>query len=169
MKEREIEFARLTAETDKMSMKSACDVRLELLTKEKEALVIQAEELKDMVQKLKDDIALEKIKFQSDPEKENLKQRIKELELDQETKAKLREESQALYEKVQTLNAKVNMLVTENHNLKEGQRKVIEDASKNEPQPRLYFSDQKTSQSRERQIELITLQSIQATATALDG
>ena len=73
MKEREIEFARLTAETDKMSMKSACDVRLELLTKEKEALVIQAEELKDMVQKLKDDIALEKIKFQSDPEKENLK------------------------------------------------------------------------------------------------
>ena len=40
MKEREIEFARLTAETDKMSMKSACDVRLELLTKEKEAVMI---------------------------------------------------------------------------------------------------------------------------------
>ena len=73
MKEREIEFARLTAETDKMSMKSACDVRLELLIKEKEALVIQSEEYKDMVQKLKDDIALEKIKFQSDPEKEKLR------------------------------------------------------------------------------------------------
>lgn len=40
MKEREIEFARLTAETDKMSMKSACDVRIELLTKEKEAVVL---------------------------------------------------------------------------------------------------------------------------------
>lgn len=73
MKEREIEFARLTAETEKMSMKSACDVRLEILIKEKEALVIQSEEYKDMVQKLKDDIALEKIKFQSDPEKEKLR------------------------------------------------------------------------------------------------
>ena len=73
MKEREIEFARLTAETDKMSMKSVCDVRLELLIKEKEALVIQSEEYKDMVQKLKDDITLEKIKFQSDPEKEKLR------------------------------------------------------------------------------------------------
>ena len=73
MKEREIEFARLTAETEKMSLKRACDVRLEILIKEKEALVIQSEEYKDMVQKLKDDIALEKIKFQSDPEKEKLR------------------------------------------------------------------------------------------------
>ena len=40
MKEREIEFARLAAETDKMSMKSACEVRIELLSKEKEALML---------------------------------------------------------------------------------------------------------------------------------
>ena len=40
MKEREIEFARLAAETDKMSMKSACEVRIELLAKEKEALIL---------------------------------------------------------------------------------------------------------------------------------
>ena len=40
MKEREIEFARLAAETDKMSMKSACDVRIELLAREKEALIL---------------------------------------------------------------------------------------------------------------------------------
>ena len=73
MKEREIEFARLTAETDKMSMKSACDVRIELLTKEKEAVILQSEELKDMLQKLKDDMALERIKIQSDPEKQLLK------------------------------------------------------------------------------------------------
>ena len=38
MKEREIDFARLTAQTDKMSVKSACDVRIEVLLREASVL-----------------------------------------------------------------------------------------------------------------------------------
>ena len=70
MKEREIEFARLAAETDKMSMKSSCEVKIELLVKEKEALILQLEEFKDIIQRQKDDIAIEKIRNKTDPEKE---------------------------------------------------------------------------------------------------
>ena len=82
MKEREIEFARLAAETDKMSTKSACEVRIELLVKEKEALILQMEEFKDIIQRQKDDMALEKIRHETDPEKESLKQQLKVLEQD---------------------------------------------------------------------------------------
>ena len=38
MKEREIDFARLTAQTDKMSVKSACDVQIEVLMREASVL-----------------------------------------------------------------------------------------------------------------------------------
>ena len=65
-------------------------------------------------------MALEKIRHETDPEKESLKQQLKVLEQDQDTKESLREENQALYEKIQTLNAKINIVVTENTNLKEG-------------------------------------------------
>ena len=47
MKDREIDFARLTAQTEKMSVKSACDVRIEILIKEKEVLMQEIEEFKD--------------------------------------------------------------------------------------------------------------------------
>lgn len=54
MKDREIDFARLTAQTEKMSMKSACDVRLEILVKEKEVLCDEVEAYKDQISKYKD-------------------------------------------------------------------------------------------------------------------
>ena len=82
MKEREIEFARLAAETDKMSMKSACEVRIEMLVKEKEALILQMEQFKDIIQRQKDDMALEKIRYATDPEKESLRQQLRVLEQD---------------------------------------------------------------------------------------
>ena len=47
MKDREIDFARLTAQTERMSLKSACDVRIEILQKEKEVLCAEIEDLKD--------------------------------------------------------------------------------------------------------------------------
>eukprot|EP00353_Schmidingerella_taraikaensis_P000826 CAMPEP_0185594950 /NCGR_PEP_ID=MMETSP0434-20130131/76720_1 /TAXON_ID=626734 ORGANISM="Favella taraikaensis, Strain Fe Narragansett Bay" /NCGR_SAMPLE_ID=MMETSP0434 /ASSEMBLY_ACC=CAM_ASM_000379 /LENGTH=47 /DNA_ID= /DNA_START= /DNA_END= /DNA_ORIENTATION= len=47
MKEREIDFARLTAQTEKMSIKSTCDVRIEILIKEKEVLCEEIEAYKD--------------------------------------------------------------------------------------------------------------------------
>ncbi len=47
MKDREIDFARLTAQTEKMSVKSACDVRLEIQIKEKEVLCDEIESYKD--------------------------------------------------------------------------------------------------------------------------
>ena len=159
MKEREIEFARLAAETDKMSMKSACEVRIELLVKEKEALILQMEEFKDIIQRQKDDMALEKIRHETDPEKESLKQQLKVLEQDQDTKESLREENQALYEKIQTLNAKINIVVTENTNLKEGQKKAIEEASKDRPDTTLFFKDEQPA-TRETQIDQITFKSI---------
>lgn len=56
MKDREIEFARLTAQTERMSIKSACDVRLEILEKEKEVLCHEIEDYKDHVAKLNEDI-----------------------------------------------------------------------------------------------------------------
>ena len=43
MKDREIDFARLTAQTDKMSVKSAYDVRLEIISKEKDVLIGEIE------------------------------------------------------------------------------------------------------------------------------
>lgn len=47
------------------------------------------------------------------------------LQSDLESKQKLRDENQAFYEKMQTLSAKINILVTENYNLKEGQLQAI--------------------------------------------
>ena len=47
MKDREIDFARLTAQTEKMSVKSSCDVRLEIIAKEKEVLIDEIEGYKD--------------------------------------------------------------------------------------------------------------------------
>ena len=46
-----------------------------------------------------------------------------------------------MYEKMQTLNAKINILITENHNLKEGQKKAIEEANKHKPGPALFFKE----------------------------
>ncbi len=51
------------------------------------------EEFKDIIQRQTDSIALEKIKNETDPEKESLRQQIKVMELDQDTKEKLREEN----------------------------------------------------------------------------
>ena len=47
IKEREIDFARLTAQSDKMSIKSACDVRIEVLTREREQFICQMESYKN--------------------------------------------------------------------------------------------------------------------------
>ena len=49
-----------------------------------------------------------------------MSKKVIELQADQDSKQKLRDDNQALYEKLQTLNAKINLLVTENHNLREG-------------------------------------------------
>ena len=47
-----------------------------------------------------------------------------------------------MFEKVQTLNAKINMLVTENHTLKEGQLETIAAAAENrKPVPKLFFKE----------------------------
>ena len=73
MKDREIDFARLTAQTEKMSMKSACDVRLEILVKEKEVLCDEVEAYKDQISKYKDAVQLLKIEKENDPEKESLR------------------------------------------------------------------------------------------------
>ena len=67
-----------------------------------------------------------------------------------------------MYEKMQTLSAKINMLITENHNLKEGQKKAIEEANKHKPEPALFFKDEQAAQSREMQVEQITFKTIQA-------
>ena len=75
---------------------------------------------KDHISKLNDDIQLLKVANETDPEKEDLRKQVIDLQSDSDTKHKLREENLALFEKVQTLNAKINMVVTENHNLKEG-------------------------------------------------
>lgn len=56
-----------------------------------------------------------------------------------ESKDKLRDENQALYEKIQTLTAKINLLVTENYNLKEGQMQAIAAAGTNRNKPSLFF------------------------------
>ena len=61
----------------------------------------------------------------ADPEKEALRQQVISLQSDLESKQKLRDENQAFYEKMQTLSAKINILVTENYNLKEGQLQAI--------------------------------------------
>ena len=74
MKDREIDFARLTAQTEKMSVKSVCDVRIEILIKEKEVLCDEIESYKDQFSKLKDDIQILKIEKENDPEKETLRQ-----------------------------------------------------------------------------------------------
>ena len=56
-----------------------------------------------------------------------------------ESKEKLRDENQALYEKIQTLTAKINLLVTENYNLKEGQMQAIAAAGSARNKPSLFF------------------------------
>ena len=56
-----------------------------------------------------------------------------------ESKDKLRDENQALYEKIQTLTAKINLLVTENYNLKEGQMQAIAAAGTTRSKPSLFF------------------------------
>ena len=56
-----------------------------------------------------------------------------------ESKDKLRDENQALYEKIQTLTAKINLLVTENYNLKEGQMQAIAAAGTTRNKPSLFF------------------------------
>ena len=86
MKDREIDFARLTAQTEKMSVKSACDVRIEILIKEKEVLVEEIEGYKDKLVKAQDEIKLAKIEKETDPEKELLRQEIQGLQADQESK-----------------------------------------------------------------------------------
>ena len=142
MKDREIDFARLTAQTEKMSVKSACDVRIEILIKEKEVLVEEIEGYKDKLVKAQDEVKLAKIEKETDPEKELLRQEIQKLQADQESKQKLRDENLAMFEKVQTLNAKINMLVTENHTLKEGQLEAIAAAAENrKPVPKLFFKE----------------------------
>ena len=73
MKDREIDFARLTAQTEKMSVKSACDVRIEILIKEKEVLVEEIEGYKDKLVKAQDEVKLVKIEKETDPEKELLR------------------------------------------------------------------------------------------------
>ena len=74
MKDREIDFARLTAQTDKMSVKSAYDVRLEIITKEKDVLIGEIESYKDQMARLGDEVQLLKVQQETDPEKEALRQ-----------------------------------------------------------------------------------------------
>ena len=93
MKDREIDFARLTAQTEKMSVKSACDVRIEILSKEKDVLCEEIETFKDQVAGLSDHIQLLKIEKETDPEKEALRQQIISLESENESKKKLRDEN----------------------------------------------------------------------------
>ena len=69
MKDREIDFARLTAQTEKMSVKSACDVRIEILMKDKEVLIDEIEGYKDKIARMQDDLQLAKIEKETDPEK----------------------------------------------------------------------------------------------------
>ena len=73
MKDREIDFARLTAQTEKMSVKSACDVRIEILMKDKEVLIDEIEGYKDKIARMQDDLQLAKIEKETDPEKEALR------------------------------------------------------------------------------------------------
>ena len=73
MKDREIDFARLTAQTEKMSVKSACDVRIEILMKDKEVLIDEIEGFKDKIARMQDDLQLAKIEKETDPEKEALR------------------------------------------------------------------------------------------------
>ena len=54
-------------------MKSACDVRLEILVKEKEVLCDEVEAYKDQISKYKDAVQLLKIEKENDPEKESLR------------------------------------------------------------------------------------------------
>lgn len=156
MKDREIDFARLTAQTEKMSVKSACDVRIEILVKEKEVLIDEIEAFKDRLAMAADDLQLAKIAKATDPEKESLRQQIIGLQADSESKQKLREENQALYEKMQTLNAKINLLVTENHHLKDGQREAIAEASKPRRAPELFFKQDLKDEMMETQIKVMT-------------
>ena len=74
MKDREIDFARLTAQTDKMSVKSAYDVRLEIIAKEKDVLIGEIESYKDQMARLGDEVQLLKVQQETDPEKEALRQ-----------------------------------------------------------------------------------------------
>ena len=154
MKDREIDFARLTAQTDKMSVKSAYDVRLEIITKEKDVLIGEIESYKDQMARLGDEVQLLKVQQETDPEKEALRQQIISLEADQESKQKLREENQALYEKTQTLNAKINLLVTENHNLREGQLEAIAAAEKSRTAPSMFFQQTQAENDKEAQIQV---------------
>ena len=64
-----------------------------------------------------------------------------------------------MYEKIQTLNAKVNMLITENTNMKEGQKKAIEEAGR-DWQTAALFSKEEQPASREMQIDQITFKTI---------
>ena len=56
-----------------MSVKSACDVRLEIVVKEKEVLCEEIESYKDHISKLNDDIQMLKIEKENDPEKETMR------------------------------------------------------------------------------------------------
>lgn len=56
-----------------MSIKSACDVRIEILVKEKEVLLEEIEALKDRVGKAGDDLQLAKMAQAADPERQKLR------------------------------------------------------------------------------------------------
>ena len=57
-----------------MSVKSAYDVRLEIITKEKDVLLGEIESYKDQMARLGDEIQLLKIQQETDPEKAALRQ-----------------------------------------------------------------------------------------------
>jgi hypothetical protein len=63
------EMVRLTLETDRLSLKSAYEVRIELLTQEKDKVQQACELLKGENAKLKNENALLTLQVQNDPEK----------------------------------------------------------------------------------------------------
>ena len=74
-----------------------------------------------------------------DPEKQKLVEEIMRLEGDNVTKNNLKLENEALFARMQGLKGQIELLCTENHNLKEGQKKAFEEKGLI-TEPHLYFA-----------------------------
>ena len=63
-------------------MKSACEVQVEILNQEKQALVDEIEDFKDQIAQFTDEINLVKIQYENDPEKAAMSKKVIELQAD---------------------------------------------------------------------------------------
>lgn len=120
-------MVRLTLETDRLSMKSAYEVRLELARQEKEKVIEALDALKNEVSRLKDENALLELRTRNDPERIKLLDELATLKHLVASKEPLQEDNSALLSKVKSLEGQVQLLCVENANLKEGQLKALED------------------------------------------